>query len=150
MPSRTEAQIAEITRLRAETLALLAWFERTEPAPVWADMREVVTKAESSLPKMRAIAKELRSVIGGMPEDLRDAVLAAVQADSGISLVASDTADAKKAEAIYRRGKVSSEAEYYRLRTHLERVSNTPGREADVSRIVAILDAYSPSGRAAT
>ena len=48
------------------------------------------------------------------------------------------------------RHEVATDAEYYRLRAYLDRVSNDPAREADVARIMAILDAYSPSGRTAT
>ena len=150
-PSSPEKR-EQLRRLHSESVALLDWYVRHQGFSYAAPFREALDSAlaKGRLTEMRQLARELRGFVTELPPDIRALLLASVEAESGVSLAGSDSEDARLAESILDRGAIASDAEYFLLRAHLERVSNDPSKADGATRVIAVLDSYRPAPDSAT
>ena len=145
-------QLAELRRLHDEAMAFVDWTIRHQDFPSGPATKQLVADAfeKQSLTSMRSIARELRFALGAMTSEVRAAMLDGIKLESGISLAASEGADATDAQAILARGRVRTESEYYLLRGYLDRAEADPALEAEIPRILELLGSYSGPASAAT
>jgi hypothetical protein len=72
-----EEQLAELHRLHVETVAVVTWLAKHQGFRYGGSIRTLVDEAleKQRLGKMRAVARELRGMIGSLPASLRQQIL---------------------------------------------------------------------------
>ena len=137
-------QAIELQRLQSGSLALLAWLEQHDGFRYAPPLRAIIDEActRQQLGKMRALAKELRGMIGSLPPPLRQQIIDGIGA-SGIPLAADLEIDTDAARAIVARGRLASDEEYYALRHYLDRLEAEASFPEDERRaVLAMLENY--------
>jgi len=129
----------EKAELRDRALLILARFEREEPSPVWAELRNVIART-TTLSGLRSIVRDLRGTMGAMPAATRLALEQDLARRFGPDAGAAK--DAAVVNKVRRRGRIDSEREYRSVQAYADTIASEPSRQDEFVALGALLDEY--------
>ena len=149
MPKRNPATDAEIAALRDRALLIVTTFEREEPSPTWAQLRELVERAKR-LSDLRSINQDLRGAMQGLSRSSRQELDRALGKRFGPDR--EQERDRQAVAKIRTRGRIRSEREYRVVQGYADSIGADPGAQDEFLALGALLDEYMaapklPNGR---
>jgi hypothetical protein len=143
-----EEQLEELHRLHEETVTIVSWVEKHQGFSHAGPIRALADEAlkNLSLARMRAIARELRGIIGSLPLSLCREIFDGL-GSTAVPLAVDLEIDADTARAIVARGRIASEAEYYAVRHYLGRLdAESKASDVERRRVLELLEGYGDDG----
>jgi hypothetical protein len=137
-PNRDTSE--ETAALRERALFMLAAFERDEPGPTWAQLREIVEGARR-LSDLRTLLREFRAMTGAMsPAGRRELDRGLRERFGADPEWQRDLAVVAKVRA---RGRIRSEREYRSVQAYQDSIAGDLERQEEFLALGALLDEFS-------
>jgi len=145
MATLKSAHLAELERLRAQSIAILEIVARIEPPfkAMSEEMRRIIENATlaQDLRGVREAARDVRSLTHPVPSEKRGEILAYVSR-TGHPLESEEANDGASAARILTAGRIRNEREYHLLRSHLERLEASGAPVEELRAVDELLGAF--------
>jgi hypothetical protein len=135
----------ELKRLSRTLGVIAAWADPLSGLPPEGDTFAKVVAAESearNLPGLQMILNDMVAITQAAAPDQRQALDRQLKERAGVSLGSLMQRQFATVERILKRGKLTSEQQYYLVREHVEFIGTDPAYAADVAALHALLQAY--------
>jgi hypothetical protein len=135
----------ELERLSRTLSVVAAWADPLSGLPPEGETFAKVIARESearNLPGLQMILNDLVAMTQAAALDQRQDLDRQLQERAGVTLSSLMQRQFATVERILKRGKLTSEQQYYLVREHVEFIASDPAHAADVAALYALLEAY--------
>jgi hypothetical protein len=135
----------ELERLSRTLSVMAAWADPLSGLPPEGETFAKVVARESearNLPGLQMILNDMVAITQAAALDQRQDLDRQLKERAGVSLGSLMQRQFARVERILKRGKITSEQQYYLVREHMEFITNDPAYASDAAALYALLEAH--------